>query len=67
LNAAIEAGISPLQVADQVFEAIREERFYILTHPEWMPIIQLRVDNLLRAKNPQSSADLMRKIWGTTG
>ena len=34
MAAAIEAGISPLQVADQVFEAIRKERFYILTEPE---------------------------------
>ena len=37
MNAAVEAGMSPLQVADQVFEAIKEERFYILTHPEFDP------------------------------
>lgn len=62
MNAAIEGGISPLRVADQVFEAMREERFYILTHPEWLPVIQLRVDNLLRADNPISSAETIRKI-----
>ena len=52
--AAIEAGISPLQVADQVFEAIRNERFYILTEPQFTPLVQLRVDNLLRGQNPQN-------------
>jgi hypothetical protein len=51
MNAGVEAGISPLEVADQVFEAIKEERLYILTHPERMPAIQLRVDDLLREAN----------------
>jgi hypothetical protein len=42
MTAAIEAGISPLQVADQVFEAIRKERFYILTEPGWIPVVYLK-------------------------
>jgi len=67
MNTAVEGGISPLQVADQVFRAMREERFYILTHPEWLPVIQLRVDNLLRADNPKSSAEAIRKISKPTG
>ena len=63
MNAAINAGMSPLQVADQVFQAIKEERFYILTHPEWHPVIQLRVDNLLRVANPQNPVDTIMKIF----
>lgn len=62
MNAGVEAGISPLQVADEVFEAIKEEKFYILTHPEWTPLIQLRVDSLLRAENPQNPGELLMKI-----
>jgi hypothetical protein len=54
-------------IADQVFEAIKEERFYILTHPEWLPVIQMRVDNLLRAENPQSPTETLMKILKPTG
>jgi len=67
MNAAIDAGTPPLQVADQVFEAIKEEKFYILTHPEWLPVIRLRVDNLLRAENPQNPTDLVTEIVQPTG
>jgi NAD(P)-dependent dehydrogenase (short-subunit alcohol dehydrogenase family) len=62
MNAAIDAGMSPLQVADQVFQAIKEERFYILTHPEWLPVIKLRVDNLLRVANPQNPVETIMQI-----
>ncbi len=64
---AIEAGMSPLQVANQVFEAIKEERFYILTHPEWTPVVQLRVDNLLRGENPRHPGEIMMKIMKPNG
>jgi len=67
MNAAIDAGTSPLQVTDQVFEAIKEEKFYILTHPEWLPVIKLRVDNLLRGENPQNPTDMLTKIVQPTG
>ncbi len=62
MNAAVKAGIPPHQVADQVFEAIREKRFYILTHPELTQVIQLRMDNLVRADNPRSPAETLMKI-----
>ncbi len=62
MNAFVEAGISPLQVADQVFGAIKEERFYILTHPEYTPGIQLRMDSLLRGDNPRNPTDTMMKL-----
>lgn len=67
MNAAVEAGTSPLQAADQVFEAIKEERFYILTHPEWLPVVHLRVDNLLRAENPLNPVETVMKILNPTG
>jgi NAD(P)-dependent dehydrogenase (short-subunit alcohol dehydrogenase family) len=62
MNAAIEGGISPLQMADQVFEAIKEERFYILSDPAWTPVVQLRVDNLLGGRNPQNPGEIVMKI-----
>jgi NAD(P)-dependent dehydrogenase (short-subunit alcohol dehydrogenase family) len=53
MKAEIQAGMSPLHVADQVFEAIKEERFYILTHPELMSMIQMRMDCIIRGDNPR--------------
>lgn len=49
---AVESGLSPQRVAAQVFDAIREEKFYILTHPDWKPLIQERVDSILQDRNP---------------
>ena len=62
MNAAIDAGLPPSQVADQVFEAIKEERFYILTDLRWTEAIRQRVENLVRLENPQSPIDLLAKI-----
>jgi NAD(P)-dependent dehydrogenase (short-subunit alcohol dehydrogenase family) len=48
----IRQGLSPRAVGDEVLRAIREERFYILTHPEWRPHIERRMKNLLSGANP---------------
>jgi len=49
---ALEAGMPPAEVADRVFEAIEEERFYILTHPEFMPLIEARMAAIVQGHNP---------------
>ena len=67
MKAAVEAGIPPIKVADQVFEAIKEERFYILTHPEWLPVVKLRVDNLLQLENPLNPGDTIMEILQAKG
>jgi NAD(P)-dependent dehydrogenase (short-subunit alcohol dehydrogenase family) len=64
MNASVEAGMPPEQVAEKVFEAIKEEKFYILTHPEWTEVIKLRVDNLLQSQNPQDSSEIVTKVMG---
>jgi NAD(P)-dependent dehydrogenase (short-subunit alcohol dehydrogenase family) len=61
-RAVMETGMPPLQVAEVVFDAIKEERFYILPHPEWTEVIQLRTDKLLRMENPQSPAAAVAKL-----
>ncbi len=61
-KAAMEASMPPLQVADVVFDAIKKEQFYILTHPEWMEVIRLRTDKLLRLENPQSPAAMLAQL-----
>ena len=57
----------PLQVADVVFDAIKKEQFYILTHPEWTEVIQLRTDKLLRMENPQSPVATILKLINRRG
>ncbi|MCX6030500.1 MAG: SDR family NAD(P)-dependent oxidoreductase [Chloroflexi bacterium] len=52
-RAAVEVGMSPQEVTDHVFKAIREERLYILTHPEFTPMIQERMENILHELNPR--------------
>jgi NAD(P)-dependent dehydrogenase (short-subunit alcohol dehydrogenase family) len=61
-RAAIEASMPPHQVADVVFDAIEKEQFYILSHPEWIEVIQLRTDKLLRMENPQSPLATVMKL-----
>ncbi|MFZ0429362.1 MAG: SDR family NAD(P)-dependent oxidoreductase, partial [Acidobacteriota bacterium] len=63
-KAAIEMSMSPRQVAEAVFEAIQKEQFYILSHPEWTEVVQLRTDPLLRMENPQSPQEMVRKLIG---
>jgi NAD(P)-dependent dehydrogenase (short-subunit alcohol dehydrogenase family) len=48
----LKTGLQPSAVADQVFEAIRDDKLYIITHPEMDFIIKERFDNILSRTNP---------------
>jgi short-subunit dehydrogenase len=48
----IERGLDPKEVARQVLDAIREERFYVITH-DYKNYIETRLQNILAAKNPE--------------
>ncbi len=48
----LKKGASPRAIGDQVLAAIREERFYVLTHPEFNPQIEARVKDMLSGRNP---------------
>ena len=52
MRQAVEAGMPPQQVADIVFEAIRDENFYILTHPELKEAIRVRMEDILQERHP---------------
>lgn len=45
--------LSPEQCAKIVFTAIREDTFYILTHPLIKTLTKQRVDNILQGLNPE--------------
>jgi NAD(P)-dependent dehydrogenase (short-subunit alcohol dehydrogenase family) len=48
----LKTGLQPSAVADQVFEAVRDNKLYIITHPEMDFIIRERFDNILARTNP---------------
>jgi len=65
-KAAIEASMPPGLVAKAVFDAIRKEQFYILPHPEYLEVIQLRMDRLLRLENPENPFAIVAKLMKLT-
>jgi hypothetical protein len=53
LKPAIENGMAPAKVADIVFNAIKEKKFYILPNAEMLkPMIQARMEDILQERNP---------------
>lgn len=48
----ITTGLPIDSVGMSVFQAIEDEQFYILTHPQYQPVIGWRVKNILDMKNP---------------
>jgi NAD(P)-dependent dehydrogenase (short-subunit alcohol dehydrogenase family) len=52
LDQLVAAGIPADKVADDVVRAIRESRFYILTHPEMKPQVEHRMRQILDEKQP---------------
>jgi NAD(P)-dependent dehydrogenase (short-subunit alcohol dehydrogenase family) len=48
----LKHGLKPREVADQVLAAIRAGRFYILTHPNFTPLLEQRMKRILAGENP---------------
>lgn len=61
-EALMAASTPPAEVAEAVFDAIRKEQFYILTHPEWLDVIRLRTSKLLAMENPESDSAMIVKM-----
>ena len=56
LRHAVESGrISADQVAETVFDAIRNERFYILTHQRIKPSVETRMQDILLDRLPTNT------------
>jgi NAD(P)-dependent dehydrogenase (short-subunit alcohol dehydrogenase family) len=48
----LKSGKSPVEIADIVFEAIRDDQLYIITHPDMDFIFKERFDNIVNRRNP---------------
>ncbi len=53
--------LTPDQVADAVFSAVREEKFYILTHPEFNDAVKKWMEGIIQEKNPETARLSFRK------
>jgi NAD(P)-dependent dehydrogenase (short-subunit alcohol dehydrogenase family) len=50
---AVESGkVSAAEVAAMVFDALREKRFYIYSHPKALASVQVRLEDVMLARNP---------------
>jgi NAD(P)-dependent dehydrogenase (short-subunit alcohol dehydrogenase family) len=52
LRQMMAAGMDPAAVAECAVAAIRADRLYVLTHPEWDDAIRDRTDAMLSGRNP---------------
>ena len=52
LHRLVADGLPPSRVAEAVFDAIREGRFYVLTHADWKPLVRKRMNDILLGRNP---------------
>jgi NAD(P)-dependent dehydrogenase (short-subunit alcohol dehydrogenase family) len=53
LDKAVTSGkITAPQVSSMTFDAIREQRFYVITHEKMMPSIELRLQDVVKRRNP---------------
>jgi NAD(P)-dependent dehydrogenase (short-subunit alcohol dehydrogenase family) len=52
LDTSIRQGMTPLELAELVFAAVREKRFWILPHKFFKPALQRRLQSILEETNP---------------
>jgi len=55
MRLALAGGMPPIEVADCVFNAVIEEKFYILANADpFKPMAQLRMEDVVQERNPTS-------------
>jgi len=52
LKQIIASGLPPSEVARQVVDAVKTDRFYVLPHPEMKSIVRTRMDDILEDRSP---------------
>jgi len=55
MREAMKAGVDPAEMADRVVQAIRDERFYILSNDWWREACHTRLDDIRTGRNPTLS------------
>jgi NAD(P)-dependent dehydrogenase (short-subunit alcohol dehydrogenase family) len=62
IRATVQAETSPQWLADMVFDAIKEERFYIFPHPESKIIMRDRLERVQQERAPENILKLMGMV-----
>ncbi|TML92126.1 MAG: SDR family NAD(P)-dependent oxidoreductase [Actinobacteria bacterium] len=52
LKQIVASGLPAAEVACQVVDAVKHERFYVLPHPEMKSIVRTRMDDILEERSP---------------
>ncbi|HSD44149.1 MAG TPA: SDR family NAD(P)-dependent oxidoreductase [Burkholderiales bacterium] len=53
MRKAVQSGrLSATDIAERVFEAVRDERFYVITHSRILPAVEARMRDILEGRNP---------------
>ena len=52
IDSVLQHAKQPAEIAEIVFEAIQNDRFYILPHPAWDEIVRSRVEHVLAREAP---------------
>ncbi|BAN23141.1 SDR family oxidoreductase [Caballeronia insecticola] len=61
LTKAVEGGkLSARDIAALTFDAVREGRFYVISHPNIMASVQLRLDDIAQLRNPSDPMSFKR-------
>jgi short-subunit dehydrogenase len=68
----IKEGLDPRDVGQQVLDAVLADKFYILTHPTWAPLVAARMQRILAGESPRPAAvpgveSLMEKLGPPLG
>ncbi len=51
-QAVIKGRVTAAEMAQRVFDAVAEDRFYIYSHPQALANVQTRMEDVLQARNP---------------
>jgi len=55
IQGMVDGGIPPALVADRVIDAVKEDTFYILTHPELTEAVRIRCDDIVLGRPPTAT------------
>jgi NAD(P)-dependent dehydrogenase (short-subunit alcohol dehydrogenase family) len=60
---AVSSGrLSAAQVAQMTFDAVREDRFYVITHPKMLASVQLRLQDIVAQRTPTDPYSLKPEL-----
>ena len=48
----VEGGLDPLDVGRLVARSVQEDRFYVLSHPDWVNMVRNRADTITEGRDP---------------